>query len=460
MTSNAQTARPGRTYFAPAARVMRLGPLRPGPEPGVEMTEIAPDLMRVEVTRVHHGASQYCITLNNWFDALPADRGDAANVIAQRESTVGGRPLWPRFKYNDFGILDFGDRLRIDMRYFPDEHPTEHIDATDAIARRWVPMIAGPISDMRFTFSESDGAQLTICGEDDLCALKTKNPTKIDYWARPEIEIIEDVLRRSGFRLPRAAPRCPLPAFTESEAKALAEAHFEGQSYLDYLMHFADRLDLEVYVEFADLDDPSSGLELHVECARSRVPVGETISDIYELTRGKNLVEFEPDLRVVDQYTSVGVTGRNRVSSSPTCVTGRAPPTPTSPDPLQDELHRDVERGDPPLVSGPQWRARKFGPNDHTEINQRGLDQERAAVMADALYRKRARKFLQIDAVTVGLPRLRAGQHAEIRGMRPPFDGFYYAEKTVHTLDEGGMRTRVHARRPGAPFPPYAETVN
>ena len=62
--------------------------------------------------------------------------------------------------------------------------------------------ISGPITDMQFTFSEREGARLKVCGEDDLCILKNKNPEKVDYWARPEREIVEDeadpALRHDG----------------------------------------------------------------------------------------------------------------------------------------------------------------------------------------------------------------------------------------------------------------------
>jgi hypothetical protein len=238
----------------------------------------------------------------------------------------------------------------------------------------------------------------------------------------------------------------------------MAEAHFEGQSFLDYLMHFADRMDLEVFIEFADLDDPGGGVEFRTECSRSRLRPRSRADDVYVIERGKNLIEFEPDLRVVDQYTSVTVVGRNRVSSSPTRVSATIPSSDPPPDPLEDELHRDEARGDPPLVSGPQWRMRTFGPNEHVEINQRGLDEERAAVMADALYRRRARRFLHVDVLTIGLPRLRAGRFMEVRGMRPPFDGFYYVEKSIHTFGESGLQTRCFGRRPGAPVPPYTES--
>ena len=74
--------------------------------------------------------------------------------------------------------------------------------------------------------------------------------------------------------------------------------------------------------------------------------------------------------------------------------------------------------------------------------------------MAEAYYRKRARDFLKINTVTIGLPRLRAGKHVEYRGMRAPFDGFYYVEKSEHKYDDDGLRTEFWSRRPGMPFRP------
>ena len=239
---------------------MHLGPLAPGPDTNPpmkdlkELTELKPDILEVEVTRVCSGACQYRILLNNWYDALPRDRqkGLGANEVM---SPSTGEPFWPRFKYDDFKVFDFGDRLRIDMRYWPD--PDSTLTAVDASAQRWVPMISGPISDIQWLFSNEEGARVEIRGEDDLCALKNKNPKKQDYWARPEAEIVADVLTRANFPLPLAPPLIPWPTFTGSQAQALAEAHFEGQSYLDYLMHFAERWDFEVFIEYASLDDAS-----------------------------------------------------------------------------------------------------------------------------------------------------------------------------------------------------------
>lgn len=462
MTGGADATRPGQTYFVPGVRIVKLGKLKPGPEKGIELTEAQADILAVQVTLVHHGVGQYCIRLSNWYDSLPEDRKPPQPPRMASEVMVGSVPAWPRFKYNDFQIFQFGDRLRIDMRYFPD--PVEGLDPVDAQSHRWVPMISGPISDIRFFFTEDEGNFVEICGEDDLCPLKDKNPKKCDYWAVPEVQIIEDVLKRAKYPLlPINFGTRPLPKFTEQDAKAMAEAHFEGTSYLEYLMKFAERLDCEVFLEFVDLDDPESGVELHFERARSRLPPDGTLRDIYRVERGRNMHTFEPDLKVVDQYTGVTVCGRDRVSSSPNQVTGTAPKPPGVPGSatawLDDELHRDPAQNDPPLLAGPDWRLKLYGENHHTEINQRGLDPERADVIADARFRQKARQFLKVDIETIGLPRLRAGRHVEVRGMRPPFDGFYYAETGTHTYGPDGLRTKIHARRPGMPFPPYGEPL-
>ncbi len=128
MVQQAVSPRPGRTYFTPGVRISKLQhDLKPGDDPGEELLLVEPDILSVEVTRVHTGASQYSITLNNWYVSLPGERrNDTAapgdKFAALRTEFVGeeqldnDRPVWPRYKYNDFRHLQFGDRLRIDMR--------------------------------------------------------------------------------------------------------------------------------------------------------------------------------------------------------------------------------------------------------------------------------------------------------------------------------------------------------
>ena len=78
-------------------------------------------------------------------------------------------------------------------------------------------------------------------------------------------------------------------------------------------------------------------------------------------------------------------------------------------------------------------------------------------MLAEAQFRRKAREFFTIDGTTLGIPRLRPGNYVQITGMRPPFDGFFYVTKTVHTYGADGLRTKFSARRPGMVLPPYGE---
>ena len=457
MTTAPAAQRPGTTYFVPGVSVRKLRPdLKPGPEVGEDLSVVLPDIIRVEVTRVNTGAAQYSITLNNWFDSLPADRHDERNTAARLEQLEDGRPRWPRFKYNGFRHLQFGDRLRIDMRYWPD--PPVGLDAASASAQNWVPMVAGPITDMRFTFSAGEGARVTVSGEDDLSRLKDKHEGKAEFTRLSERSIVRKVLgsRLADYPLADIAPsRVSWPPFAEDDGRGLSATLRDGQSYLNFLQELADRLDFEVFVEFDRLDIPREGVAvaLHFEPARSLLPPDRTLRDIFTLRREQHLIEFTPTIKVVDQYTATVVKGRHRDPHRPERVV-----QPADPVVVAEDMHIDPDL-DRPLKSGPEIRKRYFNgrPNKAELANQPNLDPERAQQMAVAMLRKKAREFMTIEGTTIGLPRLRPGNHVEIRDFRPPFDGFYYVTKTVHTYGADGFRTRFSARRPGMPDPPYGE---
>jgi hypothetical protein len=451
MSVKSEAARPGTTFYAPGVRLTRLASqLRLGAEPGMPMPEVDPDVLRVEVTRVNTGAAQYSITLNNWHDTLPGDR---AKGFGADESLRDGTPLWPRYKYNDFDLLRFGDRLRVDLRYFPD--PPLGLDAAVASAQNWVPMVCGPVTDMKFSFAAGSGAQVTVSGEDDLSLLQDKSETRKEFSKLCERDIVTGVLNAADFPIKTlASALIAWPPFALDNARGISETLQDGQSYLDAIQKLADRLDFEVFLEFADLTNPASGLEFHFEPARSRLPPDGTLRDVFVLARGRNLLDFTPTLKVADQYSGVVVKGRHRDPQRAEQVRGSAAASV-----VYDELHYDPGQGDAPLVSGPEMRAFFFPgrqANDYSQTNT-NLDEERAAWQAQAALRKKAREFLTVDGVTLGLPRLRPGHHVEVRGMRPPFDGFYYVTKTVHSFGTDGLRTRFSGRRPGMPEPPYGE---
>jgi hypothetical protein len=429
-STSAVPSRPGYPYFAPEARLMRLSGKAGAAEKGEEIADIRGDILRLEVTRVNDGAGQYSVTLNNWDDILPSDR---------KRLKEEGKPALPRYKYNDFQTLVFGTRLRLDLRYWPSGR-------TEKEGGGWIPMIAGPITDMKFTFSPQEGARLVVSGEDDLKVLQAKNPKKVRYSGKSEEGIIRDVLQRANTSIGTSLALKSTegwPGFATNDSQALAEAHLEGQSYLEYIQKFADRMDFEVYLEFASLDDAGSAVEFHFEPSRARLdpdPSG------FVLEREKNLLDFTPTIKVAEQFTKATVKGRHRVRTRPVRVKADV-----GPDILKDELPVADEGAS--SLSGPEWRKKLFGDNPDTQANQTNLDEDRARTLAEAHFRRKAREFLVIQGSTLGLPRLRPGQYIELKGVKAPFDGLYYVTQTVHSFGEDGLRTRFTARRPGMPAP-------
>jgi hypothetical protein len=443
MPAASESVRAGRTFYVPEVRVAKLGPLRSGPEAGDPLEDLLGDVLRVEVTRVASGLSQYAITLNNTFHSLPRERGaETPTGPAPRESKL----LFPRYKYNHFDLLAFGQRLRIDLRYWPD--PVQRLDDPQGAAKGWVPMIAGPITDMKFTFAAGEGARLEITGTDDLHSLTNKTKKKEQFNGRGELEIVRALFDRARYPVPIAAAQVERPKFM-SGGLGISEAVEARQSYFDLIKKIAEKYDLEAFVEFAPTHDGEApSLEFHLEPSRSRLPPDKTLRGIFVLDREKHLVDFTPTLKLGEQFTSASIKGRHRIRTRADSIEAEAVGSI-----LADELHRDDT--DPPLTSAPEVRLALFPGEEnpfHDDDNP-NLDEERARVRAEAILRRKAREFLTISATTIGLPLLRPGRHVEIRGFRPPFDGFYYVFQTVHSFGDDGLRTRLTARRPGMPLP-------
>jgi hypothetical protein len=451
------------TYFAPAVQISTLGPLSSRPTTGTALPDdVLGDIVHAEVTRVCSGACQYSVTFNNWQTSTAVDRASqgAAGSPQPTASQLSnsGRTSWPRYKYNDFGILAFGQRLRLDMRYWPDVASTTQMSTPARQAQSWTPMVSGPVTDMRFEFTAAGGAQLTISGEDDLSALKDHYGTRKEFPSVPERQIVREVLRLAGYPLTDiATPQVAWPGFADDGGDGIVESILDGQSYLEFLQKLADKFDFEVFLEFADLTKANSALELHIEPSRSRVDPNQSGSDVFVLQRDLNLLDFAPTIRVVDQPSLAAVKGRHRDRNNPTKVTGSADPSI-----LSDELHPDDSDGSPQaLTAGPLVREFYFPNRNHNPAsapNESNIDPQRAKAMAEAMLRRKARQCFTIEGATLGLPRLRPGAYVQITGMRPPFDGFFYVTKTVHSFGADGLRTKFSARRPGMPLPPYGES--
>jgi hypothetical protein len=172
-----------------------------------------------------------------------------------------------------------------------------------------------------------------------------------------------------------------------------------------------------------------------------------------ELGWARSLVSFAPKFKVWEMPTSADASGArpDRRGRSP----GRLTPAELQ-TALREELH------DSPAYPAAAARAidaitardQFFGDANDAPANTEpahasNLDPDRTELKALATVLKKVREFMTAEASTIGIAKLRPGMHVHIVGMRPPFDGFYYVNKTVHKLDINGYRTDVSLERPG-----------
>lgn len=389
-------------------------------------------------------------------------------VLVNQIYTPSGMPAVPPWLFNGLDRLRFAQVVRLDMRY--GDQP-------------WTKMIVAQINDMQFTFPTGGGAQVTIVGEDYVCRLKRKPREDKRYDpGQTEDQIARDVVSRAGGLpaymqaaletrqrsddgyLETRGPLVELPAFTEELPSV---THQKTQTYLQFLQSIAERLDYEIFVDFAKnylpLDAPGAALPasesgprdpspneqiFHFEPARSLINGGGP-RFVVDLAWGMNLVEFNPKLKVWDLPTEVEVRGR-----APTSVT-RVEHMIADDDAVDAVIRADLGRlaGEPPITPSTELRRHYFqaipNPENKLEIDVTNLREQRAIRKAEAALRDKHRAMVGVEAKTIGFPSIRAGIHVDVSLLYAPFDGLYYVTKAVHSFDANGYTTELSLRRPG-----------
>ncbi len=418
---------------------------------GTINTILSADLISAKVTLPNTGIAQLQVTLNN-------------------QRFFEGAPAYPPWKYNNFSqssqgaeatySITLGQRLRLDLRY--SNMP-------------WSKLIVARVTDLQFSFPSNGGSQLTVIGEDMLSALKVKPKKDVAYDNKQEEAIASATLDAAKLGVPIRTDGI------ERRAQPLRSArHQKSQTYFQFLTDIADRLDCELFTDFQGRRgeddqqgavasgpiDVKSEVRVVMEPARSKVKPQKKVTDwkaielgageYLELRWGMNLIDFTPKLKVWEMPTSAVVAGshpdrrgRARGELSESDVKSA----------IELELPKSTSYDVEP-IDAVTARTKFFGDAGDDGTNQEAhdgshLDETRAKIKALALVMKKVREFMTAEATTIGTPMLRPGVYVHILGLRPPFDGFYYVTKTVHTYDGNGYRTQFSLRRPGM-LPPSA----
>lgn len=427
VAEQAQTtgAPPGTSFFAPAVHLLDENATGSdqsdqaiifGQAGDSQAHPVHVDIERAEVTQVNHGPSQVSVTLNN----------------QRHQSYENPRPISPSWKYNRLDHLKFGQKLVVKFGYAmkePGSADSRVAPASADTAFQKNLMLRARITDMTFGFPNQGGSKVTLKGEDAMSLLNAKPENDKRYDRQNEVQMVEEILVRSGSGLQLAdGPRENLSGTIRSLT------HRKGTSYLQFVQELAKRLDYEVWV---DIDQAN---QIHFEKARSLM-----LGAVIDLSWNRNLVDFKPRFKGWDIYTGATAGGRNpsRRSAIREVVAASE---------IQSDLHTAPEGPGP--ITAIQARSDFFtGGGDSDEnnvtVDVNNLDTARARMAAVSELRRSAREFLTADATTIGLPHLRPGMHVNIKKLYAPFDGIYYVTHAIHTIDNTGYRTKVKLRRPG-----------
>jgi Bacteriophage probable baseplate hub protein len=199
--------------------------------------------------------------------------------------------------------------------------------------------------------------------------------------------------------------------------KVLAQLN---QSDLAFLRERARAVDAELWLE---------GTTLHVQ-ARARRNAGPAI-----LTIGRSLFECSVSADLAGQVTGMVVTGWDVAAKQ--AISHRS-----SASVLAGELGQDT--------SGEFILSQKFRTPDQQIVHHAPVTSAEATALADAHYRRVARRFVRVSGSAEVDARVQVGARVELRGVGTLFEGKYTVVRTRHLFDTThGFRTEFEAERPG-----------
>lgn len=340
--------------------------------------DVIRDIIQVSYKDNLEEIDSFDITINNW-DAEKRD-----------------------FKYIDHpdNIFDPGKELELWMGYF----------GTDKRL-----MIKGRITALRPSFPTAGQPTLAISGLNMLDQFRYGQHSQT-YEKLTDSQIARQVAGRLGLPI-RVKPldEKPYPYILQ-----------DNKYDINFLMERARRIGYDLFVE-------ESGEKGKSEESRLYFGPSEHIRRVtYELTFGKSLIEFKPELTTARQVGEVIVKGWDPVKKKP--ITGTAT--------------RDDIKTKGVGAKGRQTAIEQSFNQRKEIVADRPIRSETEAKrLAVSILENIAKDMVKGTGSTVGLPDLRAGGVIKMDGMGARFSGRYFIVSTTHTISDGGYITSFECRR-------------
>ena len=312
------------------------------------------------------------------------------------------------FKYSDTDTFDIGKRVDIQMGY--------------ADELRF--MVSGLIQTLSPSFPESGAPTLSVSGVDRRVKLRDRRPKASDvkqFVNKTDSAIAREIAERNGLeaRVTTTNERHPLVVQ-------------KNQDDLTFLMERAKRIDFDFYLRVHPITGKD---ELFFVSPTDNRDARRTRAYVFEW--GKNLINYSTQLTLNRQVASVTVSGwdstrKERISYKATAA--------------------DLPEARGSGTNGPSSARERLADRQDFVVDQPVLSAQEARDLAISHLRERAYQFLTGSGRIIGLPDMRPGDMAELRGLGQRFSGTredpiqYYIKKVTHAIGGSGYQSQFEVR--------------
>ena len=372
MTAEALPIYRDQDFYVPTFEV-RIGekPVKP---------EVVNDIIQSSYKDGIDEVDSFEITLNNW-DANKRD-----------------------FKYSDTKLFDPGKRVELWMGY----HGQGQLRL----------MLKGEITSLRPSFPAGGQPTLSVSGLNLIHRLRTEQVSR-SYIKKTDNQIAREIGARLGVKI---EPKEPATGTQEPY-----EYLFQNNQYdILFLMERARRIGYDLFVV-----EPKEGGKRRPSVLEFG-PSEKVQRATYELTYGKSLIDFQPNLTTANQVGSVTVRGWDAVRKKAIEVTATR----------KDLTTKGVgDRADQQVIE------QSFNQRKEIITDKPVQSEQEARNLAKQTLERIAKDMITASGSVVGLPDLRTGSVLTINGVGKRFSGRYFVTSTTHTIGGGGYTTKFDCRR-------------
>jgi phage protein D len=260
-------------------------------------------------------------------------------------------------------------------------------------------LLQGTITQISTSFSEGGAPVLTVSGYDGLYPLtqgKDTHPWENDR----DSKAVSDIAAKNGLTAQVVQTDPVKPRIDQSQ-----------ESDFVFLEKLAKRNGAIFYMK---------GDKLYFG------PRQNDRSDVLELTWGKDLLSFSPEVNLARQVTSVEVYGVSAEKGQ--LIVGRAS--------RGDESGRDTRR-----ESGADRVTKARGNKTVMQVRAAVHTQAEADSRARAILEERGEEFVKGSGESIGVPEIVPNVNIALTGLGNVFSKIYYVSESTHKIDGSGYRT-------------------